>query len=72
MVNPSGLMVSNCGKMRGLVAHLFGVQVVGDTEQPMLCPGLAGVLGGVELVDGQQVPFHARYVRPEPSPLTST
>src|SRR5260370_19562004 len=38
----------------GLIADLFGVQIVGDTEQPMLRPRFAGVLWGVELVDGDK------------------
>src|SRR5260370_25263854 len=38
----------------GLVAHLLGVQIVSDTEQPMLRAWLAGVLRRVEFVDGHK------------------
>ena len=36
----------------GLVAYLFGIQVVGGTDAPMLDAGFVGAARRVELVDG--------------------
>ena len=40
MVNPSGLMNSILRVNLGLIADLFGIQVVGQTQHPMLGPRL--------------------------------
>ena len=54
MVNPSGLIVSNCGKMRAWSPNLLWIEIGGDTQQPMLRPRLPRVPLGVELVDGDK------------------
>ena len=41
-------------KDAGLIAYLFGIQVVGHTQQPMLHPGLTRVPLGIELVYGDE------------------
>jgi len=38
----------------GLVTDLFGIEIVGDAEHPMLCTGLARVLRRVEPIHGHQ------------------
>src|SRR5438270_7581836 len=38
----------------GLIAHLFGIEVVGETEHPMFGPRLPRMAGRVELVESQE------------------